>query len=130
MWIAKNSITGQTYGKKFDSVYDCQAFIDKELVVLEYEMRRCFSLERDVLDKIKNKGKSFFDIIKDGIEEFCNNSELQDDVRLICEMSLKGKKQKEIDKALFDLSMTRWQKNNIIRCYNTSQNRFADGFDF
>lgn len=130
MWIAKNSITGQTYGKKFDSVYDRQSFIDKELVVLEYEMRRCFSLERDVLDKIKNECKSLFDILKDAFDEFSKESGLQQDVRLICEMSLKGKKQEEIDKALFDLSMSRWQKNNIIRCYNTSQNRFANGFDF
>ena len=30
-WIAKNSITGKTYGIKFDSIYDCQAFIDTKL---------------------------------------------------------------------------------------------------
>lgn len=130
MWIAKNSITGTCYGKKYNSVYDCQAFIDKELCVLEYEMQRCFSLEEDVILHLKNENKSFFDIINDALKSFGEDSGLKEDLSVIVDFSLQGKSQKEIDIKLHELACSRWQKNNIIRCYNLSQNRFADGFDF
>ena len=130
MWIAKNSVTGTCYGKKYKSVYDCQSFINKELCILEYEMQRCFSLEKEIIKDINEEDKSFFDIIKDAIDSFGEESGLKEDLSVIVEFSLQGKSQQEIDRRLFELSCSRWQKNNIIRCFNVEDKRFADGFDF
>lgn len=130
MWIAKNSITGKEYGKKYKDVYDCQKFIDTDLIVLEYEMEKVFALENDVLRRINNEGKSFFSIIQSAIDSFANDSGIKDDVHAIVEFSLQGKSQKELDQELHRLACARWQKNNVIRCYNVSQKRWADGFDF
>ena len=63
MWIAKNSITGKVYGKKYQSIYDCQDFINKRLSILEYEFQRAFSLEKQIEEDIKDKHLSFFEII-------------------------------------------------------------------
>lgn len=128
MWIAKNSITGKFYGEKYESIYDCQSFIDKKLFLLEYEMQRCFSLEKDVVANLKKR--SIFEIMQDAFRDFENDSGIKDDIHAICEMTLSGRSQKEIDIEIHRLAMCRWQKNNIIRCYNTEQQRFADGFDF
>lgn len=130
MWIAKNSITGKEYGKKFKDIYDCQKFIDTDLVVLEYEMQKTFALENEILHRIENKDKSFFSILQNAINGFANDSGLKDDIKTIVEFSIQGKSQQELDQELHRLACSRWQRNNIIRCYETSQKRFADGFDF
>lgn len=128
MWIAKNSVTGKEYGKKFDSVYDCQKFIDEKLIVLEYEMQKCFALEKETLERLENK--SFMQIIQDALNSFAKESGLQDEMKTIIEFSLQGKSQKALDEELHRLVCARWQKNNVIRCYEVNQKRWADGFDF
>lgn len=130
MWIAKNSITGKEYGKKYSSVYDCQKFIDTDLIVLEYEMQKVFALEDDILRRIKNENKSFLAIIQSAIDSFAIDTGFKDDIKTICEFTLQGKSQQDLDRELHNLACARWQRNNIIRCYNVSQNRYADGFDF
>lgn len=130
MWIAKNSITGKTYGKKFKSIYDCQDFINKRLSILEYEFQRVFSLEQQIEEDIKDKHLSFFDIIQKNLDEFKQETGIEEDLNAIVRFTLEGRKQKDLDEELHRLSCTRWQKNNVIRCWNVSQNRFADGFDF
>lgn len=129
MWVAKNSITGTIYGsKEFSSAMECQCFIDKKLSLLEYEMQRCFSLEREVIGNLKEK--SFFEIIQDAIKSFEEETGIEDDIKAVVEFSICGKSQQELDVELSRLSRCRWQRNNIIRCYETEQERFADGFDF
>lgn len=138
MWIAKNSITGTFYGKKFNNIMDCQHFIDTELLILEYEMQRCFSLEKEIISKIefnsKHKDEGLFQRImsqiKEGIDEFAEESGLIESAKVVAEFSFKGKTQKEIDTELHKLACARWQRNNIIRCWHVVQKRFADGFDF
>lgn len=136
MWIAKNSVTGKEYGKKFDSIYDCQAFIDKHLKLLEYEMQRAFSMEETILRDIEISQKA-----KNLSEELCLRFQLcfscfedsyqNEQMRLIVQDCFKKhSNQRELDRKLTDLAKTNWQKNNIIRCYYVEQKRFADGFDF
>lgn len=127
MWIAKNSITGKTYGEKFSSIYDCQAFIDTKLIVLQYEFKKVFALENYIEDSLKER--DVFQIIGDALKEF-ENADCMKDFRKAFEMSLQGKKQQEIDDELNRLALVRWSSNNIIRCWYVEQKRFADGFDF
>lgn len=127
-WIAKNSITDKTYGKSFDSIYDCQNFIDKELCFLEYEMQRCFALEKDVEYRLANSHLSFWDSVFKVVEDSVNSC--AESVRSYFELSLYAKDQKKCDKILHDMAVVNWQKNNVIRCWYIEQERFADGFDF
>lgn len=129
MWVAKNSITGTIYGtKKFSSAMKCQRFIDKKLSLLEYEMQRCFALERETIEDLNDK--SFFETIQDVLKSFEEETGIQDDIKAVVEFSISGKSQQELDAELHRLACCRWQRNNIIRCYDTKQERFADGFDF
>lgn len=96
MWIAKNSITGKTYGNKFKSIYDCQSFID---------------------------------IITDALHSF-ESCDSMTEFREVVKMSLQGVKQSKIDNYINNCALSKWSKNNIIRCWNVEQNRFATGFDF
>lgn len=130
MWIAKNSITGTTYGSKFDSIYDCQDFINTKLCVLEYEMQKCFALEFKIQKELNSKAKSFIDLIQESFQYFIKESGIEEKTSIIADALFKKQTQKEIDKRLQDYANSIWQKNNIIRCYNVSQKRFADGFDF
>lgn len=142
-WIAKNSITGITYGKKYRDIYSCQTFIDTKLHLLEYEFRRAFGLEQEVLRDIKRKPTEngvglVFQLINESLEDFKKESGLQDRfdiiVDILCDEKNKNKSKKEIqkliDERLENYANSRWQKNNIIRCWNVQQERFADGFDF
>ena len=127
MWIAKNSITGKTYGKKFNSIYDCQTFINTKLGVLQYEFKKVFALEREIENSLKER--DIFQIMSDALKEFENCDAMQD-LRKGFEMSLQGKKQQEIDDEINRLALVRWSSNNVIRCWYVEQKRFADGFDF
>lgn len=128
MWCAKNSITGKVYGGNFESVYDCQAFIDEKLFLLEYEFSRCFSLEKNLCDNLENRSLVY--IINDCLREFTVSSDIEKTMSVIVDFTMKGKKQIELDAELHRLACSRFQCNNIIRCYNVEQCRFADGFDF
>lgn len=136
-WVAKNSITGTIYGKKmYRSAMECQVFIDKELIVLEYEMQRTFALEQYVLDRLslKDSGKSIIECLVEtfqkGLNEVAEQTGLRDGIKSCIEFTMQGKSQRELDEELHRIACVHWQRNNIIRCYETEQERFADGFDF
>lgn len=139
MWIAKNSITGVTYGKAFSSIYDCQSFIDNSLGLLEYEFRRVFALEQEFIDEYelfkKTKNKDIISCIglriQTAIKAFSDS--ISDDglIKLEIEKCFANKKtQREYDIKIDKYVRVHWLKNNIIRCWHTEQKRFADGFDF
>lgn len=137
-WIAKNSITGTTYGKAFDSIWDCQAFIDNSLKLLEYEFQRSMALEHEFLSEIelcnKTKEKGPIEMIgmriQFAIQDFTKQV-ITEKTKMEFEKCFADKKtQREIDNKLMKYVKTNWLKNNIIRCYNVSQKRWADGFDF
>lgn len=119
MWVAKNSKTGKNYGEKFDSIYDCQNFIDSKLRILEYLYQRIVVIERKILEdknyeiwaKEKRKGL--------GVGE---------EIMLMLQFTFT-----EFSKDILnmkDLAQDTYTDNNIIRCWNTEQKRFATGFDF
>lgn len=139
-WIAKNSLTGVTYGREYDSIYDCQEFITKELYLIEYLCQRVKVLE----DSIKRRLE---------IDKYCeehNCSYLFGVVHVMQEMFkpfaeqlvndfffVKTKDTKEIKKRLKNVSNPiqeladkEFCSNNIIRCWAVEQERFACGFDF
>lgn len=126
MWIAKNSKTNETYGKKYKSIYDCQKFIDTELYILEYLYRRCECITKSIKnqkkfdDYMKKKYPNGYDIITQMVESltWCIKP-LQKNFKKI----LQGKEIKKI-------AQIEYHSNNIIRCYNVEQHRYADGFDF
>lgn len=136
MWIAKNSVTGKEYGKKFKSIWDCQGFIDRNLKLLEYEMQRCFSLEQEFIFDIDNEceGGGLCELVNLHFDKFIkdmNNTDFANHIKIITQEAFKkGSTQTEIDNALEKYAKTYWHKNNIIRCYETTQKRWADGFDF
>lgn len=122
MWIAKNSLTGYEYTKKFVSIYDCQSYIDKELIIVEYLCQRIKVLEDYVDDDAKfdiwykdrygdsgNVAISIFARIEYALKDFINdlNSDSKPSV-------------------LTD----NYTSNKIIRCWYVEQQRFATGFDF
>lgn len=138
MWIAKNSVTGRTYGKPFKSIYECTSFIDNKLKLLEYEFQRAFALEEKFLEDIevclKSKGDIFGDMqlrFQLGFDNLFNNSFDVDLMKLEIQKAFADKKtSRKIDKQIDIYVRTNWCKNNIIRCWNIEQNRFATGFDF
>lgn len=137
MWIAKNSLTGKTYGEPFESIYDCQGFIDVHLKLLEYEFQRAFAMEERILEDIECIQKSTGNVATDmmlrfqiGIQNFAKMFD-DDSFKLEVEKCFsKKKKQRELDDKLISLAKTEWLHNNIIRCWYVEQKRFADGFDF
>lgn len=137
MWIAKNSLTGKTYGEPFESIYDCQSFIDGHLKLLEYEFQRAFSMEERFLEDIECIQKSTGYVAADmmlrfqiGIQHFAKMFDDREFKLEIEKCFLNKKKQREIDDKLISLAKTNWLHNNIIRCWYVEQERFADGFDF
>lgn len=125
MWIAKNSITGTTYGDKFDSIYECQDFIDKNLIIIEYLSQRLKIIEHDFLSEekfdryMKSKypnGYSILEMINERI-----NYALQP---ILEDMK------KSLDSDILRVATDKYTSNHVIRCWNTSQKRFATGFDF
>lgn len=115
MWIAKNSITGKTYGKAFKSIYDCQEYIDKDLLFLQYEWKSLSKMESLYDDEecfLKWKSKNFKETGNFVIDTF--QSRMQYLIEYLSSMKS------------FDGS----HGQNVIRCYETSQKRYADGFDF
>lgn len=137
MWIAKNSLTGKTYGEPFESIYDCQSFIDGHLKLLEYEFQRAFALEDKFLRDIEYLQKRSGDVCSDialifqlGVQSFSKMFEDEDFKLEIEKCFVNKKKQREIDYQLIGLAKTNWLSNNIIRCWYVEQERFADGFDF
>lgn len=111
-WIAKNDITGTTYGKVFDSIYDCQRFIDTDLVVLQYEWKRICALEKEILNEEDYK-KWYAD--KYGKS---NQNGLALDIF------------SRIEYAIFHFADNYSRSQNVIRCWYVEQNRFAEGMDF
>ena len=79
-WIAKNSITGKTYGKKFNDIYSCQAFIDTKLFLLEYEYRRCFSLEEKICFDIEHEKDDVMRRIGCALQDFSARSGLEEEM--------------------------------------------------
>ena len=126
MWIAKNSKTNETYGKKYESIYDCQNFIDKELYMLEYLYRRCECITKSIKNRKKfdeymnKKYPNGYDVITTMVESltWCLQP-LQKDIKNL----LLGKEIKKI-------AENEYHSNNIIRCYYVEQHRFAEGMDF
>lgn len=114
MWIAKNSITGRTYGKKYSSIYDCQQYIDSELSILQYEYMRICAIEEGLDDE-----RDFQQWLNQH-EEY-NSSSVNSVVLMI---------QARIAYAVSKFPFLTAHRNNVIRCYNVQQKRFADGFDF
>lgn len=115
MWIAKNSITGKTYGKAFKSIYDCQDYIDKELLFLQYEWKSLINMESQFDDDqafLKWKSKHFKETGNFVWDTF------QSRIQYLVENMFAVKS--------FDGA----HGQNVIRCYETSQRRYADGFDF
>ena len=111
-WIAKNDITGKTYGKEFADIYECQKFIDTDLVILQYEWRRIAYLEEEEFDEReyqkfykKNYGKN-------------ENQGLGLDILA------------RIEFGITQLGNDNKRSQNVIRCYNTEQKRYARGFDY
>ena len=133
-WVAKNSITGKEYGKTYDSIYDCQAFIDRELQILEYELQKTFSLEKEIIENLKIKEKKLgiqgiiMESINQALEDLKESKEmkqLEDSIK-ICMLE----KEEKIHEEIRNLTKIYWSKNNIIRCYEKNQKRYAEGMDF
>lgn len=133
-WVAKNSITGKEYGKTYDSIYDCQAFIDRELQILEYELQKTFSLEKEIIKNLKIKEKKLgiqgiiMESINQALEDLKESKEmkqLEDSIK-ICMLE----KEEKIHEEIRNLTKIYWSKNNIIRCYEKNQKRYAEGMDF
>lgn len=133
-WIAKNSVSGTVYGVPFDSVYDCQSFIDKELLILEYEFQRVYSLEKDIISHLDNKSKSrglcfdIFSMLQQSLLDLstCKHTKILKESIKACFLS----NEDSLHDKIISISKQHWCSNNVIRCYNLQQNRFADGFDF
>lgn len=114
-WIAKNEITGKTYGKAFESIYDCQKYIDEELVFLQYEWKSLMKMEEYYNDEqdfqnwksknYKETGIFVIDTFQPRMQHFIENLF----------------KVKDYDGP---------HRTNIIRAYNIKQNRWAEGLDF
>lgn len=112
-WVAKNDITGQTYGKIYDNVYDCQKYIDTELVKLQFLYGMIVGLEKDL------KEESEFDKwYKENYKGNLDNIAVEIMARF--QYAIKD---------LFN-GLPRNPRNNVIRAYYIDQERFADGFDF
>lgn len=114
-WIAKNSITGKEYGKKFDSIFDCQNFIDTDLKFLQYEWKQIKHMEESYQDEVdylkwykKHYGKEN--------TNFCTEfyARIQYAVTCVCQ----------------NKSFESVYGQNVIRCYYVEQHRFAEGMDF
>lgn len=111
-WIAKNDITGKTYGKTFKSIYDCQKYIDTELLKLQFLYSMIVGLEYDI--KTEDDFKKWYQ------KEYNNNDNIAIEFSARIQFAIKD---------LFN-GLPRNPRNNVIRCFNVQQNRFADGFDF
>lgn len=126
MWIAKNSKTNETYGKKYNSIYDCQSYIDRELYILEYLYRRCEVITKSIKNQddfkkyMNKKYPNGYSVIQQMCE--CLNFAMEPFQKQIKKILLG----KEIKKIAED----EYRSNNIIRCYNLGQHRYADSFDF
>ena len=140
MWVAKNSLTGHVYGKEYNSIYDCQKFIDKELSIIEYLSQRVKVLE-DHMDstlQVENYMKThncsymmavvgcFEEVFKPFIDDLVFSISLNEK-----EYKVYKKKLKQEDKvSIKSLAYAEYCSNHIIRCYYVEQDRWADGFDF
>ena len=134
MWIAKNSRNGMTYGKKFNSIYDCQNYIDKELFFLEYLYQRIEVIE----GSIKNTNK-FNEYLDKKYPNGCPFALRLSEIMIFSMRPLKREFQKAIKAAFNDkeyqpktkiVAKKEYNSNNIIRCYYIEQKRYATGFDF
>lgn len=110
MWIAKNDITGKTYGEPFESIYDCQKYIDTKLVILQYEWRRIAYLEEDQINEEKY--------------EKWSKERYGKDKSIITEIY--GK----IEYAIHTMAENKYRSQNVIRCWIVEQKRYAEGMDF
>lgn len=105
MWIAKNKDTGQTYGHKFNSIYDCQDFIDKEL---KDEQKEAFE------NFINSKSKKY---TIDDLPKKYKKYSLDYQQHIVNILNI-------LERFRFSMCCNR------ILCWNTTQKRFCDGFDF
>ena len=112
-WIAKNDITGKEYGRKYQSIYDCQKYIDTELIKLQFLYSLIVGLENDI-----EKESKFDKWFKENYKDNTDNIEVEIMARF--QYAFKG--------ILEGLPPN--PRNNVIRAYNTTQKRFADGFDY
>lgn len=100
MWIAKSKYNGTTYGKPYNSIYNCQAYIDKELKEESNKHRKLRALkifkEKYKREPLKNMDSNFTKYMEDKFKLFA------------IEINL----------------------SNGILCWNIEQQRFCDGMDF
>ena len=115
MWVAKNDITGQTYGKSFKSIYDCQKFIDTKLMKIQLFWGMAVGADNEYL-KEEDYDKWFE-------EKFGKESDNLPLLKISCWFEYM------VHTTLAN-GLPKNPRNNVIRCWNTSQKRYATGFDF
>lgn len=125
MWVAKNSYTGKVYSPKFNSIYDCQMYIYQNLQELEWEYRKIILLEKYAENEKETFNKSFIEKLAYPIKKFIKEctDEFHHAQLNLKEVEKNSKKMQEKSKMIYT-------SNNIIRCYEINQQRFANGFDF
>lgn len=101
MWVAKGKYNNKIYFKEFESIYECQDFIDNNLINEMEEAR--VDMYRYLYEHGNHKGSSW--------------PKHYDDLD-------------KTSKLYVDLIIRLNTLNNPILCWNVEQSRFCDGFDF
>lgn len=124
-WVAKNSKTGEVYGKVYDSIYECSSYIEKKLYILEYLYQRI-----DVIEShIKNK-EEFDRYLKEKYPDGCSFITEMVETLTYAINDVSKDIHDTLTSPIKEIARDNYIKNNIIRCYYVEQERFATGFDF